>query len=76
MATINLATKFLPFTDEQFKAESKASLLTNQDYTWTGAHSIKVYKVGVSKMTGRVPRQQQIGAASDLLPAWMQPQRS
>ena len=50
MATINLATKFLPFTDEQFKAESKASLLTNQDYTWTGAHSIKVYKVGVSKM--------------------------
>ena len=47
---IELATKFQPHTDEQFKAESKKSLLTNQDYEWTGAHTIKVYKVSTSGM--------------------------
>ena len=47
---IELATKFQPHTDEQFKAESKKSLLTNQDYDWTGAHTIKVYKVSTSSM--------------------------
>lgn len=47
---IDLATKFAPHTDEQFKVESKLSLLTNKDYDWTGAHSIKVYKVSTSQM--------------------------
>lgn len=47
---IDLATKFQPHTDEQFKAESKKSLLTNQDFDWTGAHTIKVYKVSTSEM--------------------------
>lgn len=47
---IDLATKFQPHTDEQFKAESKKSLLTNQDYKWTGAHTIKVYRVSTSGM--------------------------
>lgn len=47
---IELATKFQPHTDEQFKAESKRTLLTNQDYAWDGAHSIKVYKVTTSDM--------------------------
>lgn len=50
MATINLATKFLPLVDEKFTSESKKSLLTNTDFDWTGAHSIKVYKVSVSEM--------------------------
>lgn len=47
---IALATKFQPHVDEQFKAESKRSLVTNQDYDWTGAHTIKVYKVTTSGM--------------------------
>lgn len=47
---IDLATKFAPYTDEQFKAESKLSLLTNRDYDWSGAHTIKVYKVSTSQM--------------------------
>lgn len=47
---IDLTTKFQPHTDEQFKAESKKTLLTNTDYDWTGAHSIKVYKVSTSQM--------------------------
>ena len=47
---IDLAAKFQPYTDEQFSTESKKSLLTNNDLTWTGAHTIKVYKVSTSKM--------------------------
>lgn len=50
MSTINLSTKFLPLVDEKFTSESKKSLLTNQDYDWTGAHSVKVYKVNTSGM--------------------------
>ena len=47
---IELATKFQPYTDEQFSAESKKGLLTNQDFDWTGAHTVKVYKVTTSEM--------------------------
>lgn len=47
---INLVTKFLPYVDEIFSTESKKSLLTNQDFNWTGAHTIKVYKVTTSGM--------------------------
>ena len=48
--TIDLVTKFLPLVDEKFTTESKKSLLTNTDFDWTGAHSIKVYKVSTSGM--------------------------
>lgn len=47
---IDLTTKFLPYVDEQFAAESKKSLLTNEDFNWTGAHTVKVYKVSTSEM--------------------------
>lgn len=47
---INLVTKFQPYVDEQFTTESKKSLMTNQDYDWTGAHTIKVYKVSTATM--------------------------
>lgn len=47
---INLATKFLPYVDEKFSTESKKSLLTNQDFDWTGAKTVKVYKVSTSEM--------------------------
>lgn len=42
---IELATKFAPYTDEIFKNESKRSLLTNQNFDWTGAHTVKIYKL-------------------------------
>ena len=48
---INLVTQFLPYVDEIFTTESKKSLLTNQDFNWTGAHTVKVYKIGTSEMT-------------------------
>ena len=47
---INLTTKFQPYTEEIFSTESKKSLLTNQDFDWNGAHTVKVYKVGTSDM--------------------------
>lgn len=47
---IDLATKFAPYTDEQFKAESKRALVTNHDYDWTGAHTINVYKITSADM--------------------------
>lgn len=52
MATvsIDLAEKFLPLVDEQFSAESKKALLTNQDFSWEGAHAVKVYKITTSSM--------------------------
>ncbi len=48
--SIDLVTKFQPYTDELFSTESKRALLTNQDFDWTGAHSIKVYKITTSQM--------------------------
>ena len=47
---IDLVTKFLPYVDEQFSTESKKSLLTNNEFDWTGAHTIKVYKVSTGSM--------------------------
>ena len=47
---IDLVTKFTPYVDEVFAAESKRSLLTNNDFDWTGAHTVKVYKISTSAM--------------------------
>ena len=47
---IELTTKFQPYTDEQFAAESKKHLLTNQDFEWTGAHTIRIFKITTSQM--------------------------
>ena len=47
---IELVTKFAPYVDEQFSTESKISLLTNQDFDWTGAHTVKVYKISTGSM--------------------------
>ena len=48
--SVELTTKFSPYTDELFKAESKIALLTNSDFDWTGAHSIKLYKISTTPM--------------------------
>lgn len=47
---INLVTKFLPYVDEIFRKESKKALVTNQDFDWTGAHTVKVYKISTGTM--------------------------
>lgn len=48
---LNLVTKFQPYVDEMFTTESKKSLLTNNDFEWTGAHTVKVHKVNSVAMT-------------------------
>ena len=47
---MDLATKFAPYTDELFSQESKLSLLTNQDFDWINAETVKIYKVGTATM--------------------------
>ena len=47
---INLVTKFHPYVDEIFKKEIKKALVTNQDFDWTGAHTVKVYKISTGTM--------------------------
>lgn len=47
---IELVSKFCPYVDELFTKESKKSLVTNQDFDWTGAHTVKVYKVSTGSM--------------------------
>lgn len=48
--SIDLTTKYQPYVDEVFTTESKKSLVTNTDYSWSGAHSIKLYKVTTGQM--------------------------
>lgn len=47
---IELVTKFAPYVDELFKDESKIGLVTNQDFDWSGAHTVKIYKVSSAPM--------------------------
>ena len=47
---IELATQYMPVVDELFTTESKKSLLTNQDFDWTGASTIKVYSISTADM--------------------------
>lgn len=47
---VNLVAKFQPYVDEMFTTESKKSLLTNNDFSWTGAHTIRVHKVNTVSM--------------------------
>lgn len=48
--TVELTTKFIPLVDEQFATESKKSLVTNNNFDWSGAHTVKVYKVTTASM--------------------------
>lgn len=47
---IDLAVDYKPYVDELFTKESKKSVLTNQEFDWSGAHSIKIYKVSTASM--------------------------
>lgn len=48
---INLATKFYPFVDEKFSQDSKKSIVTNNDFDWSGAKTVKVYKITTAQMS-------------------------
>ena len=48
--SIELVTKYQKYVDEQFSQESKAHLLTNQDFDFDGAHTVKIYKISTAEM--------------------------
>lgn len=47
---IELAEKYLPYVDEIFTTESKKELLTNQDFSFESAHTVKIYKISTGEM--------------------------
>lgn len=47
---IELVTKYLPYVDEIFTAESKKELLTNKNFSFQGAKTVKIYKISTGKM--------------------------
>lgn len=47
---IELVTKYLQYVDEQFATESKKELLTNKDFSFKNAKTVKVYKISTGKM--------------------------
>lgn len=71
MPNIELATQYAPYVDEIFARESKIDLLTNQDFNFNGAHSVKIYKVSTSAMNdydrnGAQNSYSRFGTATDL----------
>ena len=48
---IDLTVKFNPYVDEAFSTESKSALLTNKDFTFDGANTVKIRKISTSEMT-------------------------
>lgn len=50
MAT-ELVTKYLPYVDELFAQESKKDILTNNDFSFDGASTVKLYKVNTAEMS-------------------------
>lgn len=48
--SVDLITKYLPYVDEIFTTAAKVSLLTNSDFSWVNAHTIKIYKVTTGSM--------------------------
>ena len=50
MSVTNLVTKYSPIVDEKFSSESKSGLVTNQNYDFVGAKTVKVYSAGTAAM--------------------------
>ena len=50
MAAIQLVTKFQPYVDELFFAESQRRLVTNGDFSFDGAKTVKIFKVSTVEM--------------------------
>lgn len=71
MPNIELATQYAPYVDEIFTKESKIDLLTNNDISFTGAHTVKVYKISTSAMNdydrnGKSSNWSRFGSVNDL----------
>lgn len=51
MPSIDLVTKYQQAVDELFSSESRAKQVSNEEYKFTGAHTIKVFSVSTSPLT-------------------------
>lgn len=58
---MELVEKYLPYVDEQFTAESKKELLTNNDFSFSGAHTVKIYKISTGPMSDYGRRGEEAG---------------
>lgn len=47
---IELVEKFSSCVDEVFTKESKKNIITNNDFEWSGTHTVKVYKITTASM--------------------------
>lgn len=47
---IDLVKRAIPYVDEIFKQESKRTLVTNNDFSWNGAHTVIIYKILTTNM--------------------------
>lgn len=47
---VELVEKYLGYVDEQFSTVSRISMITNHDFSFQGAHSVKIYKVSTGQM--------------------------
>jgi len=45
MPTVNLASKYSTKVDERFQKASQASLVTNNDYEFTGVQTVNVFSI-------------------------------
>lgn len=63
---IELVEKYLPYVDEQFTEESKKEYLTNTDFSFAGAKTVKVYKISTGSMQdyGRIKKEDNTQLAS------------
>lgn len=48
--SIELVDRYLPYVDEQFTTESKKEILTNNDFSFAGGHTVKIYKISTGTM--------------------------
>ncbi|MCI6511585.1 MAG: hypothetical protein MR435_01445 [Coprococcus catus] len=67
---IELITKVSGNVDEIFATESKKSILTNTDYSWTGAHTIKINKVNTVGMNDYDRTGEKVGTGSGSSVIW------
>ena len=51
MPTVNLASKYSKKVDERFETASQASLVTNNEYDFTGVSTVNVYSIPTVDLT-------------------------
>jgi hypothetical protein len=59
--SIDLTAKYLRYTDERFTEESRRALVTNDNFSWDGAQSVKIYTISTAPMNDYGREQSEAG---------------